>query len=276
MSGSDARSAWEAAAEGWRRWEAVNTAYLRPATELMLDRAGVGTGARVLDVACGAGEQSLAAARRVGPSGGVLSTDMVPAMVAATEAAAAAAGIANVTARVCRAEAVRHDGIPFDAAICRLGLMLMPDPAIALRAIRAALRPGGGFAAIVPGPAERNPFNALPLAVLRRHAGKPSPLSGPGLFALADARTLTQLMEEAGFGDVSVTVVTSERRVASAEAGATMVREAFGFYRALIDDRPLAVQEAAWAEVADVLRQFEGPQGLVAPGELLAASGRAG
>jgi SAM-dependent methyltransferase len=263
----------------------------------MLDRAEIGPGSRVLDVACGAGEQSIAAARRAGPSGSVLATDMAPAMIAAAGAAVAAAGLANVTTRVCPAEAVRHDGNPFDAAICRLGLMLMADPALALRGILATLRPGGRFAAVVPGPAERNPFNALPLEVLRRHAGKPAPPSGPGLFALADAARLARLLEEAGFVGVTVTAVPSVRRLASAEAAVTMIKDAFGFYRALIDDQPEPVQTAAWAEVAQVLRRFEGREGaeqiagerdvlrresdlrnknaLVAPGELLVAAGRA-
>src|SRR5690242_16808498 len=66
---------WEAAAEAWHRWRWTLARWLGPATELMLDLARVGPGKRVLDVAAGAGDQTLATARRVGPSGYVLATD---------------------------------------------------------------------------------------------------------------------------------------------------------------------------------------------------------
>jgi ubiquinone/menaquinone biosynthesis C-methylase UbiE len=50
--------------------------WLGPATELMLEMAAVKTGGRVLDVAAGAGDQTLNAAKRVGPDGFVLATDI--------------------------------------------------------------------------------------------------------------------------------------------------------------------------------------------------------
>ena len=65
----------------------------------MLDAAGVTTGSRVLDVAAGAGGQSLAAARRVGPTGHVLATDISPAILEYAAKAATDAGLANVTTR---------------------------------------------------------------------------------------------------------------------------------------------------------------------------------
>ena len=61
------REQWQAAAEPWHRWGPTLEEWLGEATELMLDMAGVGAGGRVLDVAAGAGGQTLAAARRVGP-----------------------------------------------------------------------------------------------------------------------------------------------------------------------------------------------------------------
>jgi hypothetical protein len=68
------------AAAGWRRTGVARAQVLAPLTERMLDLAGVGADYRVLDIAAGTGEQTLAAARRVGPSGAVLATDIAAQM----------------------------------------------------------------------------------------------------------------------------------------------------------------------------------------------------
>src|SRR5690242_17943327 len=70
------REQWEGAAEAWDRWTPVLQRWLGPVTDVMLDMAGVGPGARVLDVAAGAGEPAITAAKRVGPKGSVLATDL--------------------------------------------------------------------------------------------------------------------------------------------------------------------------------------------------------
>src|SRR5215475_4112543 len=91
------RAQWEAAAEAWDRWDPTLERWLGPVTELMLDLTGVRTGANVLDVAAGAGGQTIAAARRVGPDGHVLATDISPAILAYASARAVAAGVTNLT-----------------------------------------------------------------------------------------------------------------------------------------------------------------------------------
>jgi ubiquinone/menaquinone biosynthesis C-methylase UbiE len=63
------RDTWEAAAPGWAKWEEKFSAGLDDVTDALLDMAGVGPGMRIIDLACGAGSQSLRAARRVGPTG---------------------------------------------------------------------------------------------------------------------------------------------------------------------------------------------------------------
>ena len=67
---------WQEAAAAWHRWGPTLEEWLGEATELMLDLARIREGSRLLDVAAGAGGQTLAAARRVGSSGSVLATDI--------------------------------------------------------------------------------------------------------------------------------------------------------------------------------------------------------
>ncbi len=136
------RQQWEDAAEAWHRWGPTLETWLGEYTERMLDVAGVTTGTSVLDVAAGAGGQTLTVARRVGADGRVVATDISPTILTYAAKQAAEAGLTNV-------ETVEADGEQlgdladgrFDAAISRLGLIYLPDQAGALAGIRAALRP---------------------------------------------------------------------------------------------------------------------------------------
>jgi ubiquinone/menaquinone biosynthesis C-methylase UbiE len=169
----------------------VYEAWLGEATELMLDQAGVGPGSRVLDVAAGAGGQTLMAARRTGPDGILLATDIAEKSVELVRLNALAEGVSNVYATVADAEQLDFDPSAFDAAICRLGLMFVPDVSAALRAIRTALRLGGRFSAIVYDASEHNSVLAAITAT-----DEPFRLSAPGVLEAA--------LEDAGFVDVEV------------------------------------------------------------------------
>ena len=78
---STTRAQWETAANAWHRWGPAIEVWLGAATEQMLDDARLTPGSGVLDVAAGAGGQTLSAARRVGPTGRVLATDISPAIL---------------------------------------------------------------------------------------------------------------------------------------------------------------------------------------------------
>ncbi len=265
---------WNAAASGWARWAARSGDYIGPATEKMLDLAGVGPGGRVLDVGCGSGEQTVLAAHRVGTTGHVLAIDIAAPMIAAAEKTIAAAGLTNVSTRVCSAEALADDAC-FDAAISRLVLMLIPDPLAAARAVWTVLRPGGSFAAIVPGNPERDVFASTALDILARHGGTTVSPHTPGSFrSLTDPDRLSALYQTAGFIDVTVSAEPTLRRLDSAATATAMIRDGFAFFKALVRDLPPQGQEAAWADVETALQRFEGPEGLAAPGELNLVVGR--
>lgn len=269
----DASTLWSQAADGWERWAAVRSAQV-PMTERMLDLAGVGPGCRVLDVGCGAGEQTLLAARRVGPSGHVLATDIAAPMLAATDRAVAAAGLGNVATRRVAAEALVPDGAGFDAAISRFVLMLIPDPVAAARGVWGMLRPGGAFAAIVHGAPARNPLNVLATTILSRHGGKTPTPGGPGFFALADPDRLAAVFRDAGFVDVAVTAEAFQRPLADAAMAVALIRDSFAICQALVADLAPEAQEAAWAEVEAAFAPYQRPEGLVLPAEANLVVGR--
>jgi ubiquinone/menaquinone biosynthesis C-methylase UbiE len=148
MQTADIRTQWEGAAPGWARWEETVATWMAPATETMLTMGGVDVGARVLDLANGAGSQTLRAARRVGAQGHVVASDIADTMLHHVRENARAAGLTNVTTLAGAAEDLYVAAESFDAVICRLGLMLFVDPAKALVAMRRALRPGGKVAVV--------------------------------------------------------------------------------------------------------------------------------
>jgi ubiquinone/menaquinone biosynthesis C-methylase UbiE len=274
MRGETPVEQWNASAEGWARWAARAAVYLVPATEKMLDLANVTLGSRVLDVGSGSGEQTVIAARRVGDTGHVVAIDIAAPMIAATEKTVREAGLRNVSTRVCSAD-VLEEGEVFDAAISRLVLMLIPDPVAAARAVLSVLRPGGRFAAIVPGDPTKTTFNAVALDILARHGGKTDWEAKPGsIRSLVDPARLEAVMANAGFADVAVSTIPTVQRLESAAQATAMIREGFAFYKAMVAHLPQQRQDAAWAELEQTLRRFEDEDGFAGPGELNLAVGR--
>jgi SAM-dependent methyltransferase len=274
MQTADIRTQWEGAAPGWARWEATVATWMAPATETMLTMAGVDVGARVLDLASGAGSQTLLAAWRVGAKGHVVASDIADTMLHHVRENASAAGLANVTTLAGAAEDLDVAAESFDAVICRLGLMLFVDPAKALVAMWRALRPGGKVAVVVFTTPAANAFMAHPMQILLRHAGKMPPAPGqPGIFSLGVPGMIERLFADSGFVGVEQRTLALPLRMPSATQALAMMQEAFGAYRAVVSDRPEAVRVAAWAEVAETLKTFETPTGFIAPAEVLVAAG---
>jgi SAM-dependent methyltransferase len=268
------RAQWDETAAAWHRWGPFIEDWLGPATQRMLDAAGITAGSRVLDVAAGAGGQSLAAARRAGPTGYVLATDISAGILEYATKTAADAGLTTVSTRVLDGEHLEVDEGGFDAVISRVGLIYFPDQQAALAGMRAALRPGGRLSAVVYSTAERNGFFAVPVGIIRRRAQLPPPAPGqPGPFSLGGPGVAEQAFAAAGFQDIAVEAVPSPVRLASTADCVRFERESFGALHQMLSGLAEVDRQAAWAEIEQALAQFEGPDGFVAPCEMLVVSG---
>lgn len=269
------RQQWEDAAEAWHRWGPTLQAWLGAATEAMLDAAGVRRGSRVLDVAGGAGGQGLDAARRTGPDGSVLVTDLSPTILTYAQRSAADLGLRHLTTAEVDGESLdqRWPGA-FDAAICRLGLIYFPDQTRALRGIRNSLRDGGRFAAIVYTGAERNAFFSVPVRIVRERAGLGAPLPGqPGPFSLGDPEQAVARLEEAGFAEVRVETLEAPLVMASAAECVRFERESFGALHQMLSGVPEGARAQVWSDIEQALGVYENEEGFAGPCELHVLSG---
>ena len=102
-------------------------------------------GETVVDVGCGAGFDTLLAARQVGPAGRVIAVDMTPAMLDKTSLAAKELGLENVDARLGFAEELPVESGVADVVISNGVINLCPDKVQVMREIHRVLKPGGRF-----------------------------------------------------------------------------------------------------------------------------------
>jgi SAM-dependent methyltransferase len=116
-------------------------------TALLLQRGGIRPGMRVLDLGSGPGDVSFLVADIVGGNGAVVGVEQDPAQIAVATQQRDRLGLDNVEFRQGDARSFRADE-PFDAVVCRLLLMHLPDAVEVLAHQMRNLRPGGVFVAV--------------------------------------------------------------------------------------------------------------------------------
>jgi SAM-dependent methyltransferase len=264
------RQQWQTIAEPWFRWTLQIQQWLGPSTEVMLDLANVGPGTTVLDVAAGAGEPAITAAKRVGPMGKVLATDISANILGYAAKAAASAGLANLETRVMDGENLELRDESFDVVMSRVGLIYFPDQQRALSEMRRVLKPGGRIAALVYSTPDRNQFFSIPVGIIRRRAQLPPPLPGqPGPFSLGGPGALEEAYRRAGFQNIEVRAVDAPVVMSSTAECLQFEQESFGALHQMMSGLSEADRADTWAEVERELSAFETPNGFSAPCEML-------
>ena len=270
------RRQWDQAASGWNAHTAQIREWLQPATEAMLEMAGVRRGARVLDVAAGAGDQTLDIAQRVGPDGYVLATDLSASILEFAKGNARRAGYGNVGTLVADGESLQIDEGGFDATVCRLGLMLFPDPRQGLREMYRALKPGGGVCTIVFSRPETNPCVTTLLSTALKHAGLPprDPYQPGGLLSLGKPGLIDEMFRGAGFKDVATTRMDAPFRLPSAQDYLRFIRTSASPLQQILSKLGAEAADAAWEDMEGCLKIFETTEGWTGPNELLLTAAR--
>jgi ubiquinone/menaquinone biosynthesis C-methylase UbiE len=266
--------AWDDAASGWQRHSALIRAWLHDATQQLLDAAHLAPGAKVLDVAAGAGDQTRDIAQRVGERGEVWVTDVSPRILVLAQHDLRDVTGTRLHFQVADAQALGMAGANFDAAICRLGLMFCPSPLAALREVRQALRPGGRLSALVFSTPETNPCIAITMRTARRHAGLPDadPFAPGSLLALGRPGLAAQWLAEAGFSEIDVVPLAAPFRLPRVDDYIDFVRTSGSPVIEILRPLTAAQRADAWSDITRQLGRFSTPQAWLGPNELLLCS----
>jgi SAM-dependent methyltransferase len=270
------RTQWNDAAAGWDRHGAAIRDWLRNPTEAMLKLAHIHAGQTVLDVAAGTGDQTIDIAARVGVKGAVVATDISPNILSFTLGNAAWAGHQNVRIHVADAEDLQLDDATFDAAVCRLGLMFLPDPLAGVSQIHSVLKPDGWLCSIVFAGPEANPCLRIMMATALRHAGPPprDPFQPGGLVSLGKPGMMGEVFQRAGFRAVATTPMDAPFRMPATADYLAFIRASAGPILQILAPLDDAARAAAWADMAAQLEVYQTDSGWIGPNALLLITGQ--
>jgi len=270
------RDQWDEAASGWSDHSPQIRDWLRLGTLAMIDMAGVKANFRVLDVAAGAGDQTLDIAERVGPGGSVLATDISSEILKFAKLNAEAAGYRNVETLVADGETLALEKESFDAAVSRLGLMFLPDPLGGLKGIYSALKPGAGICTMVFSAPQANPCIVTLMSTACKHAGiEPhDPFQPGGLLSLGKPGLIDTLFREAGFCEVATTKISAPFKLPTARDYLSFIRTSASPIQQILSKLDASKKDAAWDDMENQLSKFATAAGWEGPNELLLTAGR--
>jgi ubiquinone/menaquinone biosynthesis C-methylase UbiE len=275
LSNACLASHWNSAAAGWHANSSIIRKWLHLSTDAMMNMADISAGMRVIDVAAGTGDQSLDIAAKVGPGGFVLATDLSPKILAYAEAKATDAGFNHVRTLVADAEDLPLKDNDFDAAVCRLGLMLFPHPDRALAEMHRVLKSGCRMSVLVFSVIEANPCLSIMMSTIFKHTGlAPADPYKPGaLPSLGKSGLLAEMMGTVGFRNIVTTRVGAPFSLPSAQHYINFVRSSGAPIVQMMAHLDESARVEAWADIEEKLTAFNTVDGWVGPNELLLATG---
>lgn len=258
--------------ERWTTNQDSLDALLQAFADAALAAARLQPGERVLDIGCGCGATTLAAAAQVEPGGFAIGVDISAIMLDRARQRAAALGSA---ARFVEADAsvTIPEGAPFDALISRFGVMFFEDPTAAFANLVKALRPGGRLAFVCWRPAVENIWMTLALDAARPALPPLTPAvpDAPGPFAFARRERIATILDQAGFTAIEIapqdTMITLAEGGSPAEAAALAVTRSvqLGPLAAALRDQPEETRKAALALVQAKLKAVATAAGIALP-----------
>jgi SAM-dependent methyltransferase len=262
--------AWNAISEGWHDWIPQMRNWYAPATNLMLDLADIISGDHILDIAAGDCDQSIAAAERVGPNGYVLAIDMASEMLELGARSARDAGVSNLETRVMDVGNLDFPDNSFDAAICRFGLMLFPDPVGSLVEIARVLKETGRLSVVVYAD-EGDPGFIAAVSTVRQFLNLPEPEVVTD--SLGDPNKLFKTFASGGFHEIETHLLNLPVRMDSADDCVRYLQSTSPTIASLISDLGPNDRRKVWDNVHEVLRVIETEAGFEIDHKVIVGAG---
>ena len=249
------RQVWNSSADGWRKWSPTIDRGASPISDRMVQLAGIKPGHKVLDVACGYGEPSLAAAKAAGPSGSVVASDQSAGQLAFGRERAQAAGLRNIEFVECSAHALDFPANTFDAVLSRWGIIFDPEIESALGRIRGFMKSGARAVLVSWAEPPRVPFLALPFKVAReRLQVPPPPAPPPGPFARPTKDSLAAALKGGGFSDIQADEADVVFEWPTVEEYIVFAQETIPPLTQMLAQHPAEVQAEVWNLITNAVR----------------------
>ena len=264
---SKSRQSWSGAAEPYDK---ISAQLFPPITEAFLSFARLQPGQVVLDVACGTGALTAAAARAVGPSGRVVGVDLAAGML---KVAMGRAEARNLEYREMNAEELDFPDGLFNAVLCQLGLMLFPRPQLALREMARVCKKGALVACLVQGNPEKMLFTSLVMKAIVKRAPELKQPGAPTLYAFGPVGVLDQALAGAGLRHVISSRISGTFAFASPEDYWTTMTEGAGRTGQMLRSLPEDGQKAVRDEVLEQASRYAADGKVLIPYEVVMAKG---
>lgn len=271
MSGNtEQRTFWtDDAGPIWIDQRAVMDAALAGVLEGTLARANLCAGQHVLDIGCGAGTSTLAAARRIGAQGHITGLDISATLLAA--ARIDSKDHTTVSYLEADAQTYTFDRQSVDTIISRFGVMFFEDSVAAFRNMATALQPDGCLVFSAWGDIAQNPFFTLPAQIARQVLG-PIPRSdpdAPGPFAFRNPAHIEDVLSASGYTPNIETVTEQLQINDTAEVMAHTMCQIGPAHMALMHHKADAAAQGRLMEVlVDALAMYETPDGISIPAQI--------
>ena len=254
------RQGWDSAASGWKYWWQIIEKGAQKINDRLIDLAKIKQGDKVLDLATGIGEPAITAAKVVGSQGHVLAVDISPQMLSIARQRSVSLGLQDIIEfKQSDIESLQLSPLSFDAALCRWGLMFLPNLDSALTNMFNSLKNSGRIATAVWSSQSKTPFVGFPISIIMRELDVSDPnissdsttnLRIPGPCTLADERILKNSLQKAGFKDIHIERQNVTFEFDSVNDYINHVKDIAAPLKAMLDKESASRQEEIWKAVA--------------------------
>jgi ubiquinone/menaquinone biosynthesis C-methylase UbiE len=259
------RHNWDSVAHGWEKWWRVIEIGAEKVSRRLIELASIKVGSNVLDISTGIGEPAITAAREVGNTGQVLATDISSEMLSIAKQRVINAGLQHaIVFKQGDTGTMELPNSTFDAALCRFGLMFLPDLDTALLNIYGSLVNGGRFAAAVWASPEKDSLFTSTMNTVMKETRTSSPPAGvPGPFSLSDESLIRNYFVNSGFKDVTIERMNVTFDFESSKEYASFVHETAGPLQEMLSNESPERRQKILEAVSESAKKFADNTGTV-------------